>query len=620
MLKLDRLIIKSFIGPFILTTALATFILLIQYMLKYFDDFVGKDLGFMVFAELIFYFSLNMLQVALPLGVLVSSLMTFGNLGEHFELTAIKSAGLSLVRVLLPVFFFVVILSYGAFLFNDHVVPSSNLKAFSLLYDIKKKKPGLDIKEGVFYGGIPDYSIKAKEKLSDNSTLKDVIIYDHTQGTGNNTVILADSSKMYTLFNDRYLKLELYNGNYYYDEEGRRTRKLNRLTRTNFDRMDIVFSLSSFDLKRTKEELFQNNRQMKNIEELTDYIDSLNGSVLTAKYEFVRQRGGFYYHMTDKIDMIIDHWGISEDSIQKLRMDPATVSEEEAERQRIEEEEADLAKAISELKDSSNENTESEEVEENGEDDSNAEESKIAQVQENSTVKENKEAVDSDENKSTLEARKTQLLKTDEIKQRLMKDQLAELDKDPDRKPGTIVAPKVEEKKEPELLVDTLSWAFLEEKMKDKESQVILSAKNAAQKIKVNISSMSSRIYMMEHDVYKYEIEKYKKYSQAVACIVMFLIGAPLGAIIKKGGLGVPVLISILFFIIYYVLTIMTEKWAKEGIVDPVLAVWTADAILFPIGLFFLRQARIDARIFDSDVYAIWMEKFLSRFSKKLVR
>ncbi|MEQ8881609.1 MAG: LptF/LptG family permease [Cyclobacteriaceae bacterium] len=115
-------------------------------------------------------------------------------------------------------------------------------------------------------------------------------------------------------------------------------------------------------------------------------------------------------------------------------------------------------------------------------------------------------------------------------------------------------------------------------------------------------------------------MEKYKKYSQAVACIVMFLIGAPLGAIIKKGGLGVPVLISILFFIIYYVLTIMTEKWAKEGIVDPVLAVWTADAVLFPIGLFFLRQARIDARIFDSDVYAIWMEKFLSRFSKKLVR
>ncbi len=588
MLKLDKLILKSFIGPFILTTALATFILLIQYMLKYFDDFVGKDLGFMVFAELIFYFSLNMLQVALPLGVLVSSLMTFGNLGEHFELTAIKSAGLSLVRVMLPVFFFVVVLSYGAFLFNDHIVPSSNLKAFSLLYDIKKKKPGLDIKEGVFYGGIPDYSIKAKEKLSDNSTLKDVIIYDHTQGTGNNTVILADSSKMYTLFNDRYLKLELYNGNYYYDEEGRRTRQLNRLTRTNFDRMDIVFSLSSFDLKRTKEELFQNNRQMKNITELTAYIDSLNGAVMTSKYEFIRQRGGFYYHMTDKIDMIIDHWDISEDSLRRLRMDPEKIAEEEAERKRIEEEDS-IAAIANNTRDTLNSDTKEEET----------------QDEEAEVVK------------------RTQMVKSDAIKRRLMENQLASVNIDPDRKPGTVIEKgdsTKNKKKVPELLVDTLSWAFLEEKIADRQNQVILSAKNAAQKIKVNISSMSTRIDMMEHDVYKYEIEKYKKYSQAVACIVMFLIGAPLGAIIKKGGLGVPVLISILFFIIYYVLTIMTEKWAKEGVVDPVLAVWTADAILFPIGLFFLRQARIDARIFDSDVYAIWMEKFLSRFSKKLVR
>ncbi|MBV6642071.1 MAG: LptF/LptG family permease [Cyclobacteriaceae bacterium] len=604
MLKLDRLILKSFIGPFILTTALATFILLIQYMLKYFDDFVGKDLGFMVFAELILYFSLNMLQVALPLGVLVSSLMTFGTLGEHFELTAIKSAGLSLIRVLLPVFFFVVVLSYGAFLFNNHIVPSSNLKAFSLLYDIKKKKPGLDIKEGVFYGGIPDYSIKAKEKLSDNSTLKDVIIYDHTQGTGNNTVILADSSKMYTLFNDRYLKLELYNGNYYYDEEGRRTRKLNRLTRTNFDRMDIVFSLSSFDLKRTKEELFQNNRQMKNIEELTEYIDSLSGTMLTSKYEFIRQRGGFYYHMSDKIDMIIDHWGISEDSLKKMRMDPATLSEDEAERQRIAEEEASLA----ENKEEQEQDTTSVDEEADSALASREEADVSKTIKKDSTPEDNSGA-----------GRRAQLLKAGAITSKIMDEKLAAVNIDMDKPPGTVIASK-NEAREPELLVDTLSWAFLDEKMKDKESQVILSAKNAAQKIKVNISSMSSRLYMMEHDIYKYEIELYKKYSQAVACIVMFLIGAPLGAIIKKGGLGVPVLISILFFIIYYVLTIMTEKWAKEGIVDPVLAVWTADAVLFPIGLFFLRQARIDARIFDSDVYAIWMEKFLSRFSKKLVR
>ncbi|XOV91504.1 MAG: LptF/LptG family permease [Bacteroidota bacterium] len=560
MLKLDKLILKAFIGPFLLTTALATFILLIQYMLKYFDDFVGKDLGFAVFAELIFYFSLNMLQVALPLGVLVSSLMTFGALGEHFELTAIKSAGLSLIRVLLPVFVFVVFLSYGAFLFNNHIVPSANLKAFSLLYDIKKKKPGLDIKEGVFYGGIPDYSIKVKEKLNDNTTLKDVIIYDHTQGSGNNTVILADSSRMYTLFNDRYLKLELYDGNYYYDEDVRRTKKINRLTRTNFDRMDIVFNLSSFDLKRTKEELFQNNRQMKNIDELTHFIDSLHGSILTSKYEFVRQRGGFYYHLDDRIDKIIDSWGISEDSLAKLRLDQATLEQEEAERERIDREQDSMNYAGS-----------------------------------------------------------PKFVGADTSAMRLIESRPYFPDPDinvnllPRRDTTRVV-------RKSSLSVDTLSWEFLDSKIADRESQVIVTAKNAAQKIKVNITSMSSRVDLMEHDIYKYEIEKYKKYSQAIACIVMFLIGAPLGAIIKKGGLGVPVLISIFFFIIYYVLTIMTEKWAKEGVMDSVLAVWTADIILFPIGLFFLRQARIDARLFDSDVYVIWMEKLLARFSKKLVR
>ena len=136
MRRLDKLVLKAFFGPFFLTTLVATFILLIQYMLKYFDDFIGKNLGLSVIAELMFYFALNMLQVALPLGVLVSSLMTFGNLGENFELTAIKGAGISLLRTMRPIFLYVLLLSVGAFYFNDYVVPSANLKAFSLLYDI----------------------------------------------------------------------------------------------------------------------------------------------------------------------------------------------------------------------------------------------------------------------------------------------------------------------------------------------------------------------------------------------------------------------------------------------------------------------------------------------------
>ncbi len=210
MKKLNKLIIKSVVGPFFLTFIIVVFILLTQYMLKYFDDFVGKDLGMNVFAELIFYFSINMTPVALPLAVLLSSLMTFGNLGEHFELTAIKGAGISLTRTLRPLFFFVLIISFIAFLSNNYVVPQANLKAYSLLYDIKQKKPALDIQEGVFYGGIPKFRIKVNKKHEDGETIEDVIIYDHTQGQGNKDIIIANSGRMYTFNQDRFLRLELF--------------------------------------------------------------------------------------------------------------------------------------------------------------------------------------------------------------------------------------------------------------------------------------------------------------------------------------------------------------------------------------------------------------------------
>ncbi|MFT6882145.1 MAG: lipopolysaccharide export system permease protein, partial [Marinoscillum sp.] len=324
--KLDVLILKSFVGPFVLTTLVATFVLLIQYMMKYFDDFVGKDLGAEVFAELLFYFSLNMLQVALPLGVLVSSLMTFGNLGENFELTAIKSAGISLVRALRPIFFFVILLTYFAFHFNNYVVPAANLKAYSLLYDIKHKKPALDIKEGVFYNGIPDYSIKVQEKLKDNKTLKNVLIYDHTSGLGNNRVILADSSRMFMMFNDSYLKLELYNGNYYAEEPKARS-TVDQFFRTKFDRMDMVFNLSSFDLKRTKEELFQNNRQMKNISELDKDIDSLGYTLIETKNSFLKNAKGFFSYHLDSITVKLDKPIQSATNFKELNEVPDTLRE-----------------------------------------------------------------------------------------------------------------------------------------------------------------------------------------------------------------------------------------------------------------------------------------------------
>lgn len=552
MRKLDTLIIKSFIGPFILTTVVATFILLIQYMMKYFDDFVGKNLGFEVFGELLFYFSLNMLQVALPLGVLVSSLMTFGNLGENFELTAIKGAGISLLRALRPIFFIVVVLTFLAFNFNNHIVPAANLKAYSLLYDIKHKKPGLDIKEGQFYNGIPDYNIKVKEKLPDGENMLDVLIYDHSEGRGNNRVILADSSRMYTILNEKYLKLELYRGNYY-AEEFKPNTPVDQFYRTNFDRMEMVFSLSSFDLKRTKEELFQNNRQMKNIKELTTDIDSLEDAIVSAKVGFFTNSKGFFsYHLTDY-------------ESEKWRPKRKTTKDTVRRSKSMRPVKASMFPLF---------------------------------AQEDQTPVLNKD--------KNLQLRRSRI-KMDSANLATIKDKFDTT---------KLVVPRGTSTSGSGY--DSLTWDFLNGEVGTRPGEIVQSAKNQVQNIKVNLTSVTSRVDALNRDVSKWSIEKWKKYSQALACIVMFLIGAPLGAIIKKGGLGVPVIVSILFFLTYYVINITFEKWAKEGMMDPALSVFVADLVLLPIGLFFLRQARIDARLFDTDFYNVWIDKLKERFSKKM--
>lgn len=561
MRRLDILMLKSFIGPFLLTTTVSDFILLIQYLLKYFDDFVGKNLGIAVFTELLFYFSLNMLQIALPLGVLVASLMTFGNLGENFELTAIKGSGISLLRVLRPIFVFVCFLSVGAFFFNNYTIPAANLKAYSLLYDIKHTKPALDIKAGTFYNGIPDYSIKAKSKLPDGKTLLDVIIYDHTDGRGNRTVILADSSLMYTILDDRYLKLELYNGNYY-SEKDEREKEINQFYRTEYKKMDMVFSLASFDLKRRKEELFQNNRQMKNIDELTVDIDSFATMILKAKSNLIlNSNTSFEYHIKGKKEIL-----------EKNRYKDDTVATENS---------SYLSASIWPT-------------------------NLFAQK-----PKQNKDSIA--KNKPQLFSRQDTTVKGKTSVRRLLEDEDGRaLISD-----GKI---KVKEETEEKFILDTLGWDFLKEKLANKRGYkptvAITSALNQARNIKVNVQSTESRIYRATKDKNLYTIEKYKKYSQAIACILMFMIGAPLGAIIKKGGLGMPTIIAILFFIIYYVFTSIGEKSAKEGAMNPYFAVWLADLVLLPFGLFFLRQARIDARLFDMDFYNIWIEKLRLRFAK----
>lgn len=492
MKKLDKLILTSFWGPFVITMSVVVFVFLMRIMIFYIDDFVSKDLNVMDYAQLFFFFSLITVPTALPLAMLLSSLMAFGNLGEFFELTAIKSAGISVVRAMLPMFIVAIGISIFSFFFNDRVSPWANLKGYSLLYDIKTTKATLKIKEGIFYNDLPGYSIKVDEKL-ENGKMIGMVIYKHNSRSyelGNTEIILADSGRMYAINENRYLVIELYNGTRYTDEQGSGSSRpvyistpagaqtpYSNFNRQSFRHYRLTESLASFGMKRTDEGQFKYHEFMKNISDLTSTADSLRNSYQETKKNLVAGSQQYYsYNYREGTDK---------------------------------------------------------------------------------TIKSGK-WIDS--------------LLTKPVSDSLKKD-------------------------------------------------ILMNTKAASNSMLSYIKSQQDYLQAKLKDASKYELERHHKYTQALSCLIMFLIGAPLGAIIKKGGFGVPVLVSILFFILLYVLTNQGDKWVKEGLVAVPIGAWMANTILLSAGIYFIDRARSDSRLFDKDVYQMFFKriksKWASRFGKR---
>jgi len=508
MKKIDKLIITSFIGPFVMTFLVVVFILLLQHMLKYFDDIIGKDLGWDVVGTLLFYFAVFMTPLALPLAVLLSSLITFGNLSEHFEITAIKSLGISLTRSLRPIFIFVLLLTGFAFYVNNNWVPKAALEAYSLMYDIKQKKPALDLVEGQFYAGIPDISIKVGKKFKDGKTLRDVIIYDHRGKTGNKEVTIADSGRMFTILNDQYLKLELFNG-YDYTEGTAEPNKsatagsANSLQKTKFGKTEIVFDLSSFGMARTDKKWFQGNRIMRNVIELDQDMDSVDNEIKGMRLSsYMSQTSLFTYHAKD-------------DSIP---------------------------------------------------------------------------------------------LPKDLIAYKHRKDSIMEK-----TNPGSTHVNYSNLKHVPVRVTPRLKHYSDSIYRKEATLEEIGAALNMTRMLKSQFLNINANRTNYGNEFKIFEIQWHKIFSNSIACIVMFLIGAPLGSIIKKGGLGVPVIFSIFFFILFYLITSTGEKWAMQEKISVPIGIWSANFILTGVGLIFLRQARLDARLFDSDFYRVVIFKIRRR-------
>jgi len=248
--KLHSLILKSYLGPFFLTFFIALFVFLLQFLWKYIDDLVGKGLDFSVISELLFYTSITFIPMALPLAILLSSIMLLGDMGENNELLAFKSAGVSLLRIISPLIVLTIFISISAFFFSNNILPYTTLKMRSLLSDIQHTKPEINIQSGVFLSNIKDYRIKVGRKSSDGKMLYDMMIYDHTKGKGNESVLVADSGKVYITEDKKHMAFVLYSGADYQELNAKNSNEIFPVQKHSFSKEKILFEIEGFGLKR----------------------------------------------------------------------------------------------------------------------------------------------------------------------------------------------------------------------------------------------------------------------------------------------------------------------------------------------------------------------------------
>lgn len=455
---LTRFIFKSYLPPFAMTVVISVFILFMQFLWKYVDELVGKDLPWNVLSELFLFAALTFVPLALPMAVLLSSLMVFGNLAEHYELAALKSAGMSLTRIMRPLIVFMVFITIGSYYFSNNLLPYTNLKFLSTLYDIEQQKPALNIKEGVFYNEIDGYSIRINKIAKDGQTLKDIMIYDHHEQAGNIQLTVAEYGKMFLTSDKNFFVIELHNGETYQEWWQNKNASMTKpFSRMKFKDQLARLDFSSFKMVRTDQSLFKENHQMLNGSQLLSTID-------TMKMEVNEDKEKFY------------------PGLQK----------------------AYLSKSNSYWK------------------------------------------------------------SLDTIKGKI------------------------------------LDGNFIAEIHPDEMARLYDLALGSARNCKVAAESKVNEIAAEESSIVRFKIEFWRKYSLSFACFLMFFIGAPLGALIRKGGLGMPVVISIFFFLLFWVLSITGEKLAKEGTVPPEIGMWFGCAFFLPLGIWLTKKATADSGMFDS--------------------
>lgn len=466
---LHRYILKMFIGPFVMTFAIVVFALLMQFLFKWVDELVGKGLSMGVILQLLAYASAGLATMAFPLAILLASIMTLGNLGERYELIAMKSAGISLQRIVRPLIFASVGISVCAFLFANYITPYTNLQMRDLLNSIRETKHELLIREGVFFSDIEGYSIRIGKKDYQSDLLYNIQIYDHTEDAGNVSVTLADSGYMRFSENKKYLEVTLFHCTTYsdvLDNRGQISTRNFPFRRDQVDTQIMRLALSDFGLKKTDNSFLKQGHQMMNIAQLSRSADSL-----------IFDLGDRAYYLKRVLTQRFEYF---------------------------------------------------------------------------------------------LSNSKTYI--------------------PPDDMPQTVMD----------------GYNMLSQQ--DKEKAIETALYNASSVVR-DASNLKPVLQEQMNMIRRYQIEWHTKYSLSFACLIFFFVGAPLGAIIRKGGLGTPVIVAVMFFILFYVVMIIGRKSAQQGVILPWEGIWLAPAVVLPIGVFLTYQATRDSTLMTADLYRNFFKK-----------
>ncbi len=562
-----------------------------QTLWVYIDDIAGKGVGFFLMVELLAYMSVSMIPLALPIAVLISSVMVLGNMAERYELSSFKSAGVSLWRVMFPLVFTTFGIATLSFFCSNNLIPVSNLKFKSRLHDIRRQKPTLSLEEGLFNDDFEGYSIRIGKKMPDGQNIKDILLYDHSEAAQGRLVsVTADRGEMFATEDDRYFIMHLYDGNQY--SEPKPTKKEGKenapFVRTKFKEWYKVFDLDEFEIDRTDEDLFKSHHSMLTIGQLNTALDSIDARMAerirkmglsTEKYfyfidkarkdkvrEDARRRKAEQNKKKGRGDVLnpLDRASTKTDSSKnKISVDPS-------------EKYKNLQKEAAKNGKSSSSNSKKPTVTSP----KKVVPKKAKQKSPTNTPKiKNKPPLQAQQKKNRTTPKKKPAPKKKDNKKK--NDQKSDKKSDKKKRMASKKEPFKQEINKPLSEYKTIAELFPSEK----QSELYDKSKTFARSILSQAEAAIRSNDRMGESRVMHVFELNSKFSMAVACIIFLFIGAPMGAIVKKGGFGWPLLISIIFFMIYIILTIFCKNIAERFVIDATLAAWTPCLVIFPIGL-----------------------------------